>query len=224
MNMWKNPVWRFPNAAIRRLMYKAGIKEMSYLSYEELRYKMTVISYNLLKSCISYMEAEDRKTLLSGDVRKAIEGFDMKLEGGEEDLKKCPVLVRSKDTNKKKKMLAKSNKNLAVEFYQEQSGCYYLPRTIFVEMMRFIADECNGNNLQIRFAKEALNMLQVFLETTYVGLGKDANMLAIHSGRQTVCPKDIGLASLISQKSPLFRDDDIDLYNNTTEDKDEDED
>lgn len=47
---------------------------------------------------------------------------------------------------------------------------------------------------EIRFSKDALTMLQVYLEERIIKLFREANKLALHANRQSVMPVDLRLA------------------------------
>lgn len=193
----KHIVEKLTHPAIARLLYKAGIRDIASTTYPEIE-GMTVIALeNLLKPALLYMESGGRTTVSSGDVEMAIERLGMKFYGGEEDLKKCPIFMPSK-TNERAKPGEKAIK--AIRFYQQQSGCYYLPKKMFIELVKYIAGDLKSKN---RFTKEALNMLQSFVEAKIVDIAEDAQLAAVHAGRIKVTPKDFQFVIKISM-SPLF--------------------
>jgi histone H3/H4 len=186
--------------AIARLAHKAGVKTMSGSIYEELR---AVIKYNYLepvvKASIIYMEHADRVTVSREDVIEGFrtQGFTIYSGGNEADPKKCKdydSTLKEKKSDKKAKPGMKSLKE--IRHYQTQSDCVYIARAAFERLVKEIVQDVRAD--AVRWTSDAMGLLQQSVEAEIVSFIENANMCAIHAGRQTLQPKDIELVKKIS--------------------------
>jgi len=75
--------------------------------------------------------------------------------------------------------------------YQKKSGCLLFAKEPFRRLIREVAQDFKTD---LRFSAQSMTLIQLYIESYLVGLLEDANLMAIHSNRTTVSPKDIQLA------------------------------
>lgn len=170
--------------ALQRLAYKAGVKMMSGLMYEELRGVMRMFLENKLRGAIAVTEHHGRKTVMRGDLVASTKGNailnykgDSKLVGG---AKSAPGTVSLRK----------------IRGFQK-SVMYLIQRAPFQRLVREIGQEFKMN---LRYDSLFMDALQTLTEAYLVDLLKDTNLLAIHAHRTTIQPRDLQLARRINQK------------------------
>lgn len=104
--------------------------------------------------------------------------------------------ARTARTARPRRESQKQNALRQIRRYQRSTGLL-IPRATFNRMARDVGAE---HKADIRFQRQALEALQEAAEAYMVGLYNDSNLLAIHSKRVTVLPRDIQLARLIRQE------------------------
>ena len=188
---------RITVATLTRLARKAGIKSMSGIMSEELRGILYVALKDILLPKIKlYVDHAGRKTVRSSDVKHAIQQLQLgTIHQHDETIGKCKS--RTQRTKEKHRWLKNAR------FYQKQSDCLYIPKSVFKAMVDSETGE--GDHFSLKWSPVALDQLQIFLEMSLVDILRDANLCAIHASRQTVQPKDIQLAMLIRQHKLLKR-------------------
>jgi histone H2A len=79
----------------------------------------------------------------------------------------------------------------AIRRHQKQSDCVNIPAASFGRLAREISQDFTTD---VKFSKDAMIALQFGLESHIGDIMENANLMAMHSGRQRVMPKDIQLA------------------------------
>ena len=205
-----------PKPSLKRLGYVAGVREMSNLTYEELRGVIKEwLSSVLQESCVltnhaekitinEAMMAASLPTKMWSDVlsdktckvygsKKVIKVIEeiQEIEEIEEIEDKTVDGIKKRKTHKAKRGMKALRE---IRYHQKHSECLNIPRKTFSKGVRFIADEFVK---KLRFSRNALLLLQYALENYIIELLKDANLCAIHAGRIGVLPKDIQIARRI---------------------------
>jgi histone H3 len=104
--------------------------------------------------------------------------------------KKSPRQSPSKNTDKRKHRYKPGTVALRNIRKYQKGDDKLIPYAPFNRLVRSVAQDYKQD---VRFTKDAIDMIQVALENKLVKLMHDANLVAIHSGRQTLAPKDLQL-------------------------------
>ena len=70
-----------------------------------------------------------------------------------------------------------------------------IPKKRFVSLVRELAEDVSSLPGTIRFTADALNALQEAAEAHVISVFQKANIVAIHSGRTTIMPMDMSIAT-----------------------------
>ena len=192
--------------AIERCCQTAGVKRKSGTVYEEVRGVLKIYMENIIKACIVFMEHKSRKTLQTSDLDAAVQSMGMYLGAGIN-----PNTDKTFETRKSRKRSSKEHSDSAgehkphrfkpgtialreIRYQQKNSDKLIFPRANFKRLTIEIAQDYHDN---VRFSASFIELLQLVVENYIVDMLEDANLCAIHSGRQTLSPKDIQLARRI---------------------------
>jgi histone H4 len=186
------------DAAIQRIAHKAGVKTVSSLIYEETRDIMKMFLRAIIKDAATYTEHARRKTVSRDDVLHASERRGRKIytSGEEGNTKHCDIFQPVKKPKSKALEPAKRGE-LAIRemmFYQKQHDCLMISTEPFVRLVRDIASDYKTD---LKFTGDALGLLQIATEDFLVRVFEDTNLIAIHTGRVGILPRDMNLARLI---------------------------
>ena len=165
--------------ALQRIAYRAGVKSMSGLIYEELRSVLQDFLEEKIISSLSIMELNDRKTLTREDLEIADKSRALLNYNG---IGKIVGGRNKPGTVAQKKIKEQQNK---VDFN--------FPRAPFQRLVRENADHIKD----LRFSASFMNAIQTMSEAHLIKLLKYADLVAIHSGHQTITPKDLLLVRAI---------------------------
>ena len=218
----RNIIEGITKPAIKRLSYRAGVRELSGLVYEESRGVLIVLLEGLLRSAILYMEYNKKVTVNEDMISAAL--LDRPNMSGEwsaaaqtrKRSTKPPILAKGCKFKTKNPRPAppadapaprrrRARRGVAalraIRYYQKQSSCLLIPRASFQRLVRFLSrDFFRRRGGGPRFTKGALILLQYAVENYMVGLFEDAQLGAIHGKRVTIYPKDIHLARRIRRE------------------------
>lgn len=206
------------NGAIQRLARKAGVKRIGGFIYEEMRGRISVYLEPLVKVATIAAEDQKRVRVQVNDVQIALKGagrtpysrpctqvnrrvnIDAMRESG---LVRIPSrVVQSCSRNPKTACAVRYAPQITrrrkpgvralqdVRAYQKQSPCFSIAKDAF---RRIVTRDTPTN----QWSQEALDILQTDVESYMIDLLKNAQMTAIHAGRQTIQPKDLQLAQYI---------------------------
>jgi len=190
--------------AIHRILYRGGVKRASGMVYEELRGVLKVTLDPIMKNVVTFTEHDKRKTVMDKDVRAAAEQLGHKLIATtdvrsvrERSTRQKGLKSESEESIKSKKPHrfkpgTVSLKN--IRKYQKSDRCLLIPRLNFERLVRELAQDYK---VDLRFQGDALILLQLWMETHLTKLVEEANLCAIHAGRETLLSKDIQLARRI---------------------------
>ena len=191
----KDNIQGITKPAIKRLGFVGGVKSMSGLIYEETRGILTIKMENVLRDAITYTEHVRKKTVNEAAIAAAL---DIKIWS--DDIKsitckKLPPKKTNPDPNAQKKKAKKGARALReIRFHQKHSDCLNIPREPFQRLVREISQDFKTDLL---FSKNSFLLLQYSMENYLVKLFEDANLAAIHAGRQMIMPKDLQFARRI---------------------------
>lgn len=171
---------------IKRLCYRAAVKRIGGLVYEEIRNVITVYLEEIMKDAIVFMENSRYHTLREKDVAAALEihgyylgigGFEYGHPGdsspgsGGHRFKPGTVALRK------------------IRKYQRTSSLLIRPLP-FSRLVREIGQQHRDN---LRIGDATFGCIQLVLETYIVKVLAQSNKVAIHNKRGTVDYKDIRL-------------------------------
>jgi len=177
------------DAALIKLVRKAGVVMVSGDVNDELRDIIQSRFENILKTVVTLMEYNKKKIFSEKILEQTFDHLNIKMYGsGYEDLKRCET-----DKSKPKNVIK------TIRFLQEQSDCVYFSKSGF---KRYVTTTLGYVKSDIKVSKAASSMLQVFIENTTIDLCQNANVLAIHAGRKTLFIDDLRLVITLV-KDPL---------------------
>jgi histone H3 len=185
--------------AIQRLAYKAGVKTLSGLIYEETRSVLKVWMENVLREAVTYAEFYRKKTINEGMISAALTTSSnnsgwINPKFTAKTCKVKPGKAKGKEGTKRKKAKRGSRALRSIKYYQNQHGCLLIPQAAFDRLTREITQDFKKD---LRFTKGALELFQFTAESYLTNIFEDANLCAIHSKRLSIQPKDIHLARRI---------------------------
>lgn len=200
---------------ITRLARRGGVKRMSNLLFEEIRTVMKTKLENIIRSAIVYMQLARRKTVERKDIYQAAraegvyifagrvfkkEKAKKKSKSGEE--KSSPAKSKGSKSGKNKSKSKKSSGRKTKHFkpgtvalrqirrFQKLTGLI----TAKQAFRRLVKEVAQDFFTDARFAAQAFNVLQLYIETYIVKLFEDSLLCAFHGKRITPAPKDVHLA------------------------------
>jgi len=177
---------KITNPAFKRLTQVAGIKTISGLIPTELRGIINVSLTRLMKDTLIYTRYGMRRTVSASDVEHALNDIPY--------LKVFTVYKGKVKPCGQVKKVKRNNALREIKYLQKQSDCLHLPQAPFVRVIKRIAMDFETD---LRYSKDALNLIQFAIEDYLIQLLEHTNHIAIHDKRTTVYPKDIQLARYI---------------------------
>jgi histone H3/H4 len=186
--------------AIKRVGRRAGIKRMGGMNYEEVRSILRAYLKDVLRDAVAFMENEQRKTLMSKDLQGSM-GVKHKYIVSGPNISSCvsagkvsPKRTRVENVENRRSAKPGTQALREIRYAQKHSDCLIFPQLPFSRLVREILQDYNAD---ARVSKNFLKLLQLATEDYLVSLMEDANLAAIHAGRQTVNPSDFQLARRI---------------------------
>ena len=177
---------KITNPAFKRLSQVAGIKNISGLIPTELRYYIEGSLTRLMKDTLIYTRYGMRRTVHASDVEYALNDIPY--------LKVFTVYIGKVKPCGQVKKIKRNNALREINYLQKQSGCLHLPQAPFVRVIKRIAMDFETD---LRYSKDALNLIQFAIEDYLIRLLEHANSIAIHRKRTTVQPMDMHLAKYV---------------------------
>ena len=174
--------------AIQRIAFKASVKSLSGLMYEELRSVMKVWLDDVIRVAHIYSRHYRKKTINEGMVSAALATTNGMYGWTDPELKVAVCKPRSRTAREATPALQ------SIRYYQMQYGCLSIPPAAFQKLAKEILHDYG---VDTRLTKGALTLLQYGMESYCVKILQDANAIALHSNRQMVMPKDLQLARRI---------------------------
>jgi len=189
----RDSIYGITKPVIKRLGKKAGVAKISGLVYAEVRGILQDFLNDQIRKMIIVMEHSKRKTITVDDIRYV---FDGKIYGEVTSAKPCKVWSGKKSKDYMKQLQRE------VKFYQNQSECLFIPKGAFEKLIREIIQNYRTD---VRVQANAFLTLQYTIEEKLTNLLEAAMLLTVHSGRMTMHPKDLQLATRIaSLVSPMM--------------------
>lgn len=208
--------------AICRLLYRAGVKRIGISVYDEIRKIMTRKISDVMLRVILFVDYDNRKTVMEEDVKNAAEHLGINMLAGlnknahkTKNLQGCissANITTSSSRRYKPGMVALKK----IKKFQRESDCLLIPKQNFKRLTLDISQKLdkkftkykqgyiplwiekeNGRNDTLRFKKEVIYLVQLWIENYIVKLCTQANLLAQHAKRETVYKKDVKLAKNI---------------------------
>tara|TARA_X000000950_G_C13617814_1_gene538067 strand:+ start:47 stop:637 length:591 start_codon:yes stop_codon:yes gene_type:complete len=187
MPVKKSAIEQITNPAIKRLSQVASINRLSGTSdkesYVEIKGILNLTLHRLVKQSIIYTEYARRKTVYASDVEYALD-----------DISYLHLFTMHKGKVKQCGQVKKIKRNNAIreiKYLQKQSDCLHIPHAPFVRLIKDIGQDYITD---LKYTKDALNIIQFAIEHFLIEMLSYANQIAINCNRTTVQPKDIKIA------------------------------
>ena len=174
---------------ISRIARRGGVLRISEPVYEEIRKIISGLIENITSKALIYTSHVGRRTINLSD---ALSALDIKISPVKN--KSCPLYKAKK--HKKFKIKPNVRALREIRFYQKNSDCLLIPKTVFRRLTR---EEMNNHRAYSRISPKALLIFQSYIENKITKLFQTANLLAVTSERLSVQLKDIGRARRIQE-------------------------
>lgn len=190
--------------AIARMCHRAGVLRISKSVYAEMRLRLQDSLEMILQKSILLMDADNRKTLLERDARKAFElcGIDLAV-GVNNDIKRAH---EHKSAPKKEGTTHKFKAGTValrdIKYQQKNSDTYIIPKAVFDRLLHEFSQEYKD---EIRIADDAKMIIQVGIEHNLVVLLEAAYKIVVGKGQNTLKVDEITLARSILETKYLQR-------------------
>jgi len=203
--------------AIRRILYRAGVKRIGKTVYEETRGILKAWSEHIVRDMVTFMEYARRKTVYLQDLEAALDINGIALAAGLNDnakhtasLQSCNARGKSGNTHSTTSATESAEPKKPHRFrpgtvalreirrHQKNSDCLAIPKLNFSRLIREAAQDFSED---IRFQEGVFDLLQLSAEDYLIELCTAANLVAIHSGRETIFGKDLQLVRAIRKET-----------------------
>ena len=168
--------------SIKELAKKAGVKNISSLTYDEVKGRVKQMLENWMHNIITYTQHGRKHTV---GIKEVSAGIPHKYYSKLLNEKKC--------TRKKRKSPEKQ-----IAYYQNLGGCLSIRKKPFERLVREVAQDYA---MDIRFSAEAIIMIQHCLENCVVDMLSKANLSATHAGRVRLFPKDLQISMKLADSN-----------------------
>lgn len=188
-------IQRLFKSAFAHLAHKAGVKSIGSLVYEESRGITKTFLEKIIKSAVTITQHAYRKTIQRSDIEQALQLHGIKVYAPEDvSSKRCESYEHNLDKNKTEKKTKKTSRGTRslreIRFYQKQADCHYFSKAGFATFAKEITQDYVSDYL---WSADAVMLLMIATEDYLVKLYENANLCAIHAGRETLKPVDIQL-------------------------------
>ena len=194
----RDNVYGITKPGLKRLMYRAGVKYISGLIYGESREIIKDLITKILSVTTAITERKGHKTVTYEDGVEAlnllnisiynVKGFPGMLSPckGSENISK---LLKNKSKNAERRKKPKINILKIIDKYQKTS-CTLMPHLPFARFIREIGQDFKSD---LMYQKEFMWLVHAVVESYMVDLYQKTLLVALHSNRLTIMPKDIQL-------------------------------
>lgn len=195
----RDNIFGITKSAIMRLAYVAGVKSLSGVTYEEVRGVIEAFMNTYIKTAVTFTEHARRKTVNKDDMLHAAERVHKKImpTGKEGEVKRCSVIKGTKTGKYERGELALAS----IRHYQKQHDCFQISVKPFRRLVHEISYKYKTD---LKFTSDAYGIIQTSVEKYIIELLENANLVALHSGRQTILPKDLNLVlQIVGERSKV---------------------
>lgn len=199
MKKIKDNILGITKPGLQRLMYRAGVKYISGIIYEESRSILKTFLEKILYSTIMLTERKNHTTIMYEDGIEALNILNISVynaKGYPGTMAPCKGSEKISKLFSRKKRKHKSKTNLlkVIETYQKTS-CTLLPHESVSKVIREVGSYYN--NQITRYESNYLWLIHAVIEDYMVSLYSKAILLASHTNRLTLMPKDLKLVQKI---------------------------
>lgn len=196
---YKDNLKKISKTGLRRLMYRAGIKYVSGLIYEESRF----IIQNLLKQILKYtaviVEQKNHTTVMYEDGIEALKHLNIEVystRGFPGKIAPCKgkKLTVNDTSSSVKRRKPKVHLMKNIQKYQK-TDCTLLQHKPIDLLIREISQKYEYETF--RFESDFIWLIHATIESYMVKFYQDVSLLALHAGRTTVHPRDLELLKKI---------------------------
>ena len=209
----RNNIQGLTEPAIKRLLRQAGVKGASHTIYQTIRDVIRVKMETIISVVVTVTQCYRRKTFEPYILYAACEILNIPLVAtvsissngnlvANSSFRSCSnyqgQLTRNSTTQSKSKPHRWRHGTVAlreIKYYQKLSNSLVFPHLPFYRLIGEIVREFSDNG--IRLSKRFVYLLQLIIENYSRDLLQDVNLIAIHSNRVVVYPKDVRLARVI---------------------------
>lgn len=203
----KDKILGITKPGLQRLMYRAGVKYISGIIYEESRSILKKFLEKILYNTMILTERKNHTTVMYEDGIEALNILNISIynakgypgtiapcKGSEKISDLFSNKTSKKGKKKRRKNKPKTNLLKIIEKYQKTS-CTLLPHESIAKLIREIGSDYNKKIT--RYESNYLWLIHAVVEDYMVSLYNKAMLLALHADRLTLMPKDIKLVQKI---------------------------
>lgn len=187
--------------AIKRLVHRAGVTRVSALIYEEIRGITSVYLKDLIHRMVVFVKAERMSTIKMRHLEGALAAKHEYLGAGvskayNPSLKACPSGKRREAVPKKRRAKPGAAAVRSIKLQQKQGDCLSFAKLSFSRLVRELLQDHDTyrGDTNWRIGESVLLMIQLTVENYLVDLFKDAYLISLEAGRNTLQRKDLYVA------------------------------
>jgi len=186
------------NGAIKRLAHTGGVKRLSNSVYKDAKYVLQSKLECLVNQSMIYTRIRDRLVINEKDVSEALEDYMCGLSKRYDHPNPSTCKTGNRGWNKPPKK-NKSKPGVStlrkIRMYQKQFSCFHISKALIHRLSKESLE-----HKQFIFSKRALELIQYSIEAYMIELFDNSNLIALHSGRQTITSEDIQFATKICNR------------------------
>ena len=179
--------------ALKRLLRKAGSLNINGLVYEISRGIIFHRLRDMLAQVITITNSENRKTVSVNDVVMGARSLGIELLPVSFN-KKQPKYPIQKRGAKSAKQRQANILRVIRKLQKPNNSMLLIPRAPFQRLVRELGQDYGVN---LNYTKDALLLLQTYMENYLVSLFNDALLCAMNAKRRAIKPQDIDLARIL---------------------------
>ncbi len=198
LRVQSNSTLDIPNASIRRILRRAGVKRIRSDVYNYIRERMIGVIAILMHDVTCMTAHARRKTVSAKDVCAAMDARGTPLALGVDRDGNSSLFHTSSEVppalTHSTKHRRKTGAAVAVElrYQKKHSDSFCLPRSAF---RRLVRDKLPSEDKGI--SKTAMGMLQTIAEQDMIRFCTVSNYLTEHAHRQTLTPEDLIITAVV---------------------------
>lgn len=199
-NILKENLNKISKSGLRRLMYRAGIKYVSGLIYEESRLIIESLLKQIIQHTIVIVEQKKHTTFMYEDGIETLKLLNIDVysvrgfPGKKPPCKGSQNLTINDNSKSIKKRKPKVHLLKIIRKYQK-TDCTLLQHKPMERLIREISSQFTFKNMV--FESDFIWLIHSVIENYMIKFYQDALLLVLHAGRTTVQPRDLVLLKKI---------------------------
>jgi histone H2A len=191
-NVLRDNIWGITKGSVVRLARRAGVKRLGGLIYEEVRGNIQRFLENILRSTVNRVDVTKGTTI---KVKHVEPSLDVAMYSSAISDFKCHTRQLADRKEGSTYRHRPGTVALSDIRHYQKTGCLMIARASFNRYVREVAQDFKTG---LRLSPKASLLLQYATESYIVTLLEQANLAALHAGHTSVKPKDLQLATRLT--------------------------